>query len=776
MFKNLILLVTIFWMVTVYAEMTTLFSFDDARNLKQWNIRKGTTFSHASWPDGHPGSCGKITFLKFKSGQDSYPAIVLLDFKPEDWQNAEFISFDIFTEKPGPLAMQLRNRNGERINISLVLQPGRNQIRQRVDGIDKKQMSQLHIFTREPASDLVFYIGDIQLKIRSTSEQLNALSAKLETYRKWNYQVSKDAEKYLRQATILESELRKNHEFNARTAKLLDELGSNLNHLELLKQEQSIAELSKNDPCTILWVSPMEKVHRENQLFLQLPQKQLTLSAARGETESAQLVIRSAKALQNLTVKLVSPLKNENSVIPERDCLLAPVGYVYCEKPSYEVSRTGYWPDPILTYADKLNLEPGKWQSYFLDVTVPLKQNPGIYHGTIAVRADDLEEIRLNFQLKVRKFTLPEGSPYPIAVTLAKENITGCFPNDSEKSELWYKLCSEMLFKHRMYPDSLYHLQPTSPTAAQSVIKQGALSFNVRYFTQKQSLSENDFRELDEAVKQYRELGVIQKAILYCYDETPARFFPEMTRELKKIRSRYPDLKIATTAYDPTLGAQSVLKPYIDIWIPMTRMYGDNFSAVQKARQRGNKVWWYIACDPRKPYANWLMEYPSLDARLLMGTMSWKYQPDGFLYYCILRWKEDLKDEQGKWHSKFLINPAMTGAPLTNWSGRSYHSYNGDGNLIYPGTSEPLPSIRLKNIRDGLEDYLYFRLLNDACNDSSFMSLQWRKEAMTELKVESTLVKSLTEFAVDPGILLRKRERIAQLLDAYTIQKSNLVK
>ena len=45
-------------------------------------------------------------------------------------------------------------------------------------------------------------------------------------------------------------------------------------------------------------------------------------------------------------------------------------------------------------------------------------------------------------------------------------------------------------------------------------------------------------------------------------------------------------------------------------------------------------------------------------------------------------------------------------------------NYNGEGMLFYPGEDAgidgPIASIRLKNLRDGMEDYEYFTLLEKA--------------------------------------------------------------
>ena len=776
----MILLAVFFGMLSVSAENITLFSFENAKNLRQWLVRRGTAFAHTSWPDGHPGGCGRITYYKYDGGKELWPGIVLR-FQASDWRNVEFLSMDIYAAQPGALQMELRDKKEIKMGFKLPLKTGRNRIRQSLTGargfskLNIREVCQLHLYLTKPASEQVYYLGDVQLLTRDLSSAFDALSKRLDVYRKWDFRGFPEAEKCLRQALKRESVLRSNLELNEKTAELMDGLEGDLRRLAYFRQEQRIAKLTGDASPAVLWASPKEKIHRENHFFLQFPEKQAVLSAARGETESAQLIIRSVKALKNLSVRLVSPLKNGNFVIPAADCSLAPVGYVYCKEAPYKVSRTGYWPDPLLTYADKLDLEAGKWQAWWLDVAVPLNQETGIYQGMLAVSADGMEEIRVPFRVKVRHFALPEGVPYPIAASLDLMMGAGMSRN-SEEGKRWYDLCAELMFRHRINPDSIYHRRPTSPAAAKKLIDRGARSFTVRHISVGEEVSEREFKELDEAVRQYRELGILENAVLYCYDECVSSLFPKMARELKKIKARYPDLKISTTSYDSSYGgAGSMLGPYVDIWIPITRGYERDLSRIPEARSRGCQVWWYICLAPLKPYANWLIEYPSLDGRLLMGAMFWKYQTDGILYYRVAGWREYWQDKQGKWYSKPRPEP-MKAAPLTNWTGASFHNYNGDGNLIYPGEREPLPSIRLKNIRDGLEDYLYFRLLSEAGKDASFMSAQWRKAAEKELQVEPALVKSLTEFASDPAVLLKKRERIAALLDAYSVEKANRLK
>jgi hypothetical protein len=80
--------------------------------------------------------------------------------------------------------------------------------------------------------------------------------------------------------------------------------------------------------------------------------------------------------------------------------------------------------------------------------------------------------------------------------------------------------------------------------------------------------------------------------------------------------------------------------------------------------------------------------------------MSWKYRIEGELYYNMV---EAFSRDVDPLQDAFL------------------HGGNGDGTLFYPGrpsmiggtTQIPLESIRLKLIREGLEDYEYFVLLSN---------------------------------------------------------------
>ncbi len=128
-----------------------------------------------------------------------------------------------------------------------------------------------------------------------------------------------------------------------------------------------------------------------------------------------------------------------------------------------------------------------------------------------------------------------------------------------------------------------------------------------------------------------------------------------------------------------------------------------------------NQLWTYISCASEScndssdgcPFAGWpgyVIDEPASQARA-MGWLSYEYRTTGQFYY------------------------DTTVTLPTAWTDQHFSGGNGDGNLFYPGIPDPqsrglhgipaiggqddipIDSIRLKRIRDGMEDYEYLHFL-----------------------------------------------------------------
>jgi hypothetical protein len=250
--------------------------------------------------------------------------------------------------------------------------------------------------------------------------------------------------------------------------------------------------------------------------------------------------------------------------------------------------------------------------------------------------------------------------------------------------------------------------------------------------------------------------GIADKAYLYGFDERTREHFPMLQRIAAGLKKRFPELLLMTTSYDHSFGLESGVTD-MGAWVPLTPRYDPVKAA--RVRQRGTQVWWYICCSPHHPYANWFIEYPAIETRLLMGAMAAKYRPDGFLYYAITRWPNN--------------NKPIEAGPFTAWNPASYKTYNGDGSILCPGPGgRPLATIRLENFRDGLEDYAYVRILEATINAKQSASKTgwtdrdkaWVREARSLLSVPQELVKDMSHFTNDPQAVYRYRRRVARAI------------
>ena len=129
--------------------------------------------------------------------------------------------------------------------------------------------------------------------------------------------------------------------------------------------------------------------------------------------------------------------------------------------------------------------------------------------------------------------------------------------------------------------------------------------------------------------------------------------------------------------------------------------------------------------------------------------------------------------QEGEYSDRRLAaDKLLSGGPVFDES-YCYTTFrsNGDGTLFYPGPDGVLPSLRLKFLRDGLEDYEYLVLLRNAAGQVKEGRLRvadrdgWLKQAEELLKVDDAVCRGLSRYAKTGATLLEYREKIAGLLD-----------
>ena len=494
---------------------------------------------------------------------------------------------------------------------------------------------------------------------------------------------------------------------------------------------------------------------------------------AQNEKESLQVIVLPCERDVNVRVRVADLRGPKGARFPAANVDAVVMGYVQTRtEPPYGSSHVGWWPDPILNFQTTAGIARGDAQAFWIRFRAPKNQPAGLYHGKLEVEADGARVFSFDLAVRVYGFRLPDASPLPLAVTFWPMYYE---PGDKEGSWREGELRDTSWMQHKrewgdfladyyLTYDSLYAFAHWAPDfeVLQRLHKQGRLGrFNLGYYSicgespaEVEKWRKSTVDVIRPRYEKARELGLLEFAYIYGCDENPESMFPGVQRAAEILKKEFPGVTILTTTYDHTFGTGSVIKA-IDAFCPLTPRFDPKLAA--QARASGKEVWWYICCGPGHPFANMFVEYPAIEGRLLMGAMTAKYRPDGFLYYQISIWN-------GK---------PITAGPFTEWDPRSWTTYHGDGSwtCLGPGGT-PLPTIRLENFRDGLEDYAYARILEatiaraEASPDLRARRADWLAKAKVLLIVPDDVAKSLTEYTHDPAAVYRYRDGLAEAIEA----------
>jgi hypothetical protein len=132
-------------------------------------------------------------------------------------------------------------------------------------------------------------------------------------------------------------------------------------------------------------------------------------------------------------------------------------------------------------------------------------------------------------------------------------------------------------------------------------------------------------------------------------------------------------------------------RPAVDIWALGPSMMTAAAPYLPAVRAAGGEIWTYTALVPDPAAPIWTLDEPLINERILPGFLGHALGATGVLY-----WRIDDFGNGDPW----------TTAESSESGGEQYP---GDGQLVYPGQEAGvegvLPSLRLKALRDGEEDY-----------------------------------------------------------------------
>ena len=167
----------------------------------------------------------------------------------------------------------------------------------------------------------------------------------------------------------------------------------------------------------------------------------------------------------------------------------------------------------------------------------------------------------------------------------------------------------------------------------------------------------------------------------------------------------------------------SFMKKTVDIWVPQLGTFDEKTDLLEKHISEDNgEVWFYTALSPRGKYPNRFVDTSLTKVRLL-HWINYKWNFTGFLHWGGNYWgPAPLKDTQP------VINEGRTHLPP------------GDAFITYPARTGLYSSIRLEQMREGIEDYALLKQLE--VQDSALA----RKLANEAVKTFVDYVREPREF------------------------------
>jgi hypothetical protein len=533
----------------------------------------------------------------------------------------------------------------------------------------------------------------------------------------------------------------------------------------------------------------------------------VSVSAARGEFEPAQVVLRPEKDCELLWAE-VSPLRQRWGMPTPITVRIDQVAYVQVTHPTDPTCVPGWYPDPLPPLAWPLALAAGKNQPLWLTFYVPRDAKAGDYHGELRLKTS-FGDVNVPLRVHVYDFALPEETHLKSALGMGSHSINQYHNlKQQEHKEYVFETYLGNFAEHRISPYSFYDYAPIDiqflgqgtnkhaqvdftkfDQAAERWLDQahfntfqlqlrgmGGGTFHSRHLGELEGFQEGtpEFARLFQDYLSQIEMHLEQrnwlpKAFTYWFDEPAPKDFEFVGDGMKRLKAAAPDIRRMLTVQPepPLLGN-------VDIWCGLTPKWTPEL--VRQRRDAGEEVWWYICCGPQAPYITEFIDHPGTELRL-WPWQSWQYGVQGILIWATLYWTSPAAFPPPKLQDPWT-DPMSYKSGYDEKPGEIGYWGNGDGRFLYPprraSSSDqspcldaPVNSVRWENLRDGMEDYEYFWLLQRAAT----RELIWHgetelfKQARALLKVPSEVSQDLTHFTTDPRLMMAHRERVARMIE-----------
>ncbi len=511
------------------------------------------------------------------------------------------------------------------------------------------------------------------------------------------------------------------------------------------------------------------------------------LAAAANECESFQILMRSDSPVKGVNVEPGDLSGPDGAKLPAADARLFRQHQFSITVPTFrnENFEPGWYPDALIPFTHPVTGKPlqgarlsavpfdlpaDQTHGFWIDICVPAGAKPGKYSGVYRVTAEGRKALELPVELTVWDFELPKVVTLQTALGSPAARMRGYYAQRAKQGKEkepadWAAVdeqCSEMLARHR--------INTSPPPGSLKPVAQADGSFKIpkeqidalRKFIDRYQPNAISTPHPRSAVKDpeaqrdklhawlaswdraAKELDRPQVTFyMYLRDEPNEKeAYEYVQRWGRAIRAAKSVVKVMVVEQTWTQNEKwGDLYGAVDIWCPLFSLFKPESAAKRQAA--GETVWTYTALCQGKMTPWWHTDFPLLHYRV-PSWISWRYRIRGLLYWGGMSFWRQVDD------------PWTNAGTLDRRDRRKELLFNGEGSIVYPGRAVGYegiaPSLRLKALRDSIEDYEYLAILERA-------GLAAEAE-----KIVLPLAGSWYKWNTDPAAYQAARAKLAELI------------
>jgi len=459
------------------------------------------------------------------------------------------------------------------------------------------------------------------------------------------------------------------------------------------------------------------------------------LGAARNEFEAFQVVVTGAAG--HVSAK-ASPLTGPGTL---DDVKLFREDLIQLQHPSSSDGGTGAWPDALVPDVDDVvgeqrnafpfDVRDGQSRAIWVEVRVPPDARPGTYHGSVSVSSSQ-RSWSVPVALEVWDFQLPSTASLRSSFGLSYGGTISGHHLAGEANSRLRARYALLALDHRI---SLTGISDDGSNGLDDFDQYfGALMDGTaptrlpraRLTAAKYIGDETSVDEHARWAQHFHDHGWFDRLFDYVCDEPPLTCrWGDINARGRAAHGADPRFRtlVTTQIWD---ARDHAVDRDIDIMVPVVNWTDDKpgspMAGDQRSRYDGflasgddKEVWLYQSCMSHGCGGTVDIGDPSADDRYFTGWPSYMIDASAARNRA-MEWLSFLERASGE-----LYWETTAGYAHDPWSNLWDFSGNGDGTLFYPGTPSriggrtdiPVASIRLKMIREGMEDYEYLKRVAD---------------------------------------------------------------